>query len=1113
MKKRFMNALLLGALVCASTSTFVSCKDYDDDINNLQTQIDKLATAEQLKSEIATLNTAVANAKAEALAKAQEALDKANAAQDAAANAATKEDLAKVKETAEKAQAAAEKAQADLATAKADLEALIASKADQADLDAANVKIAAAELAIAENKALAEAAQALAESKTDAASALAAAKAEVKAAKEALEILINAKADATTVTDATDRVEKLEDFIGSIEENKTLQDVVDAAVAAAIGETTSDASLASKIQALEAAVFAKTEDGLVNNIALIQEALKALQDEAAALKIAVSEMITGIQLFGTIHESDWDTWNENDGSFNGGQFGHGINNPCDHTLTFTTISEQDNVFTAPDGTKLEFSKNHYTTYGDSVVVRVTPANATLTKEMVSLINSQGVALEDVEVESVEKFNTLLTRAAVAETGLWTIKFNLKKDYDAEGFAKAIVNNKKNVLFAVAAKTKLDETDVRSTRSVVSEFDLDMATQNGVRAKDFTVNNTEIREIYNRFEKSEAGNSTLKIADLTWAPTSKDFPTPATEIAKDNKNVYSKEKQIAESEKTCVYDGGVLVSDYRNDKNMLAVEVGTPIIIDYSAITTNATNANYWIANQKVAGFYVTLDKTHAVESGVSEINAWNSYKYTGLDTMLGVDENGNPTNKGTITIEDLNNVKGDIIGFRVFAVNLDGTLLDPDGRAFYVAVGDVATDGNIVAGDNVNIKINTVTGKSDIVACNDISVGKYADNWIVSENNPKYNANGSTTEKGTIASPAFIVNYFKGDKTTATENRAEAKFVQFVLDGQANYIDGATYTQTMLLYDLADDGKTKLPVKTITATMTKVMPTDVPAYAFIPGQQLDADGKATTEQDYVTGKFRAYMKPENGYSAATTSANGLLNMDNILYTDLGTGYDFANLKFNFVKASKDKKKDVAVEGNETLKIDESRIDNKTEFPVEVSYLYRGISTKWDAKDKKWYVGAPYPVAASKNMTAIFACWHHASTFAWGTHKVGNANVSYEPSLQWQKVPATTPAQAQSGWINHANSYDNSFFGKNLANLIMSGYLKVSTDAKDCKLTVGSQVNPYFTPTITEEGVISFTQTQEENAPGVDHKETLSFVVLDAFGHKATIELPVTIKKP
>ena len=45
-------------------------------------------------------------------------------------------------------------------------------------------------------------------------------------------------------------------------------------------------------------------------------------------------------------------------------------------------------------------------------------------------------------------------------------------------------------------------------------------------------------------------------------------------------------------------------------------------------------------------------------------------------------------NKGTIKIQNMNNVKGDVIGFRVYAVNYDGTLTDPDGRAFYLAVGD-----------------------------------------------------------------------------------------------------------------------------------------------------------------------------------------------------------------------------------------------------------------------------------------------------------------------------------------------------------------------------------------------------------------------------------------
>ena len=41
MKKNFLCAILLGAFMVTSTATFVSCKDYDDDIDNLQAQIDE----------------------------------------------------------------------------------------------------------------------------------------------------------------------------------------------------------------------------------------------------------------------------------------------------------------------------------------------------------------------------------------------------------------------------------------------------------------------------------------------------------------------------------------------------------------------------------------------------------------------------------------------------------------------------------------------------------------------------------------------------------------------------------------------------------------------------------------------------------------------------------------------------------------------------------------------------------------------------------------------------------------------------------------------------------------------------------------------------------------
>lgn len=52
MRKKFLSTLLMGALVTASMSTFTSCKDYDDDINNLQTQIDALTPLKTVKTEL-----------------------------------------------------------------------------------------------------------------------------------------------------------------------------------------------------------------------------------------------------------------------------------------------------------------------------------------------------------------------------------------------------------------------------------------------------------------------------------------------------------------------------------------------------------------------------------------------------------------------------------------------------------------------------------------------------------------------------------------------------------------------------------------------------------------------------------------------------------------------------------------------------------------------------------------------------------------------------------------------------------------------------------------------------------------------------------------------------
>ena len=51
MNKKFLNAVLLGALLASSTGTFTSCKDYDDDINGLSERVDAV------EKTLADLNT------------------------------------------------------------------------------------------------------------------------------------------------------------------------------------------------------------------------------------------------------------------------------------------------------------------------------------------------------------------------------------------------------------------------------------------------------------------------------------------------------------------------------------------------------------------------------------------------------------------------------------------------------------------------------------------------------------------------------------------------------------------------------------------------------------------------------------------------------------------------------------------------------------------------------------------------------------------------------------------------------------------------------------------------------------------------------------------------
>lgn len=141
MKKGLFRAFFWGALAVASTSTFVSCKDYDDDIAANKEAIEGVSQA--LKTQIDQLNAALNAAKAEA-----EAAHAAYATKTELANKADKSDLDAYRAACDAAIAAlqtevnAKATVAQLQSVIADLQALQSTvSVNQAELQRVSAKI------------------------------------------------------------------------------------------------------------------------------------------------------------------------------------------------------------------------------------------------------------------------------------------------------------------------------------------------------------------------------------------------------------------------------------------------------------------------------------------------------------------------------------------------------------------------------------------------------------------------------------------------------------------------------------------------------------------------------------------------------------------------------------------------------------------------------------------------------------------------------------------------------------------------------------------------------------------------------------------------------------
>lgn len=1165
MKKKISSSLLMASMLAVgSTGMLVSCsEDYDDDIKNLQSQIDGLATADDLTNRINEMASAIEQAKNEAIAKANAANEVALAAQQAAANAqntaegaqqvadaamakaeelekngATKEEVEAAREAAAAAQAFAEQAKQDADKALADLQAaldqavaaateavsqaqatadnaqktadeakeaaqkafddakaLIDETAENAAEEAAKNAAAAAEALDAALKAEQVAQQGVA----DAANALAAAQAADGKAEDAKAAAALAQEAATKAQQTADEAKTLANqALGEISEleSKLNQAIADGATkdeltsqinaakdelkglitaaenrATAVANTAkaaADAAQATADQALSIAQAAKTAIDAIKlqindettGLAALDARLSVIETwmkggEAEGLQIdlkAIEEKLDSID--GALK----DIVGEYSTMVTSVSFFYANNTTSDLSPKFSKVTQKENTFPKEDvtDTQLTFKKDYTTTDSVSVIVRVSPTNAKLTKENITLINSQGKEISDVvECAKVEPFTGLLTRSDL-NNGLWELTFKMVDGVSAADFKAAVEHNGQSVLFAVAVKnTKLNEDE----RRVITGYDLTLSAEdakpasNGFALKDNAGIWRSVEDINNRYGATGAPK------EYVWKDATKPATAPITSGSSIN----------------------VVVGDNRTAQPLLAAEVnkGIEIQVDYD-INNNKTN-------NKIAGFYVTLDSKFASASDPSELNSWNNYSYVGVGVPGDAKRKATlfKGNKGQITVADLGGVAGDVIGFRLYAVNLDGTLVDPDGRAFYVAVGNTSTEATI-PGVTIDLTKGTSSDLVEVedgtfINCSSVTGWTYA----------------SGTKVNNVA-PVFTVKYYDADKAEITNpaQYGEIKYVKFVLDNPMAFEDGGTYTQTLELYNVISG--TKVLAKTITASVTKKMPTT-----------FKGDFGIKIGQTWGTSSniVRPFITPAAGWVVGTSFATeGTANL-----TDIFKGLDGTEkYRFDFGTDDID---DVTSDNGYVLTVPKKLIDDK-ERAFNVYNIYKDISAK---KVNGVWVTGNYEVAYSEPLYIKLATWSHGMEYDWLTETDWSGTTYHKPVLNWTSTGTTKNVALTE--ITVTNDRDSQNFGGSLASLMdnsgMKNYLNYVAGSAKLTATDGS-VNPYFNVSVDESNLkLTFTQntTDASQAPYGQHEETLTFDVQDAYGIKTTITLPVTVKNP
>ena len=847
-----------------------------------------LATA-----EAASATATAANATASAAdATAKEAKATADNAIAAAGNATTQ--AADAVKAAGEAKAAAEAAKYNDEAVKI-LIAQAQASADAAAQDAKDAAEAAAAAVLASASATEDAATAKdAAAKAEETIATAIAEA-TKAIEEATDAKIKTAVAEAVAKIPTDQSEAVAEQAAAIETLKgNLQTLADAQ-----GKLATAEGLAAAVEDLEGKLDATAEAAA---IAAVAAAAGTIEEAFGALYTAVTSVELVATYSGNIKQ-DLVTFPLGFGTFSSPSVNLDfIFGKMAWTATFGDKETEDGYSQTSgaiegfDGVeKVSYVKDEDIRADRALLVRVNPTNATFTKEQVKLINSQMGNLDAiVEIGEPYRFDGLITRAEM-ESGLWVIPVKVVKNTDEKTFnsttfygrtynANGTVKNAgKAICYAVAINNTTDPEDAEVSRYVASTYDIKAewvkytpATYLDAELYDGDKYKGDITDFHNRWtnnvgNKEDVPGILSKDQDIAYTLLNPEKCwAQAGQYASDSKEYKAGLRIPSDKPMKATVDGkekwntvnadnNSWDNDYRFSKPFYYIKnVGDVITV---ALPTNLKRqVEYW---------YISYDfELNAVESAPSEWEAWKSYM-DGIEGIYTMTRGAEPID----LVINKETAQGDVIGFRVWAVNYDGSLVDPDGKAFYVKVGEEPAANKLTINASLLAVDATAAMASSYLLDEDktytpekgfnVSTLKAVD--AKQFKSLAYTAGFSGTKEftGDGKTSTNIVNgqkvkiywaLLKSDKKTVATNWKDIAYIKVGMAGNQlkNWMDGASL-KVADITDTRADAYNKEKYQVV-INVTKQMPDD-----------------AWTKKIHFDGKIT--WKPEAGYDAAENTLN------------------------------------------------------------------------------------------------------------------------------------------------------------------------------------------------------------------------------------------------